>query len=164
MSDMDTTTSTQADPQPSDTQAEPAPAAGETAAADGKKPASAMELIRQSVSEDDPKPSPSLTLTKIIGGDILAATLVRSHIWLLVLIVVFTVVYVAFRYQCQQDLIAIDRLEAELKDTKYKALSISSELTERCRESHILDMLKASDDSLLHPSDLPPYIIEIPKQ
>ncbi len=77
---------------------------------------------------------------------------------------VFTIVYVAFRYQCQQDMIAIDKLENELKDAKYKALSSSSTLTERCRESHVLELLKNRNDSLLRPSDQPPYIINVPEK
>lgn len=124
----------------------------------------ALQAIKDTAREDDPKPSPSLTLRKILGGDILNAEFVRSQIWLFVLIVLFTVVYVAFRYQCQQDMLTIDRLERELKDAKYKALSSSSTLTERCRESHVLEMLKNNEDSLLRPSDQPPYIINVPEE
>lgn len=125
---------------------------------------SALQMIKASVREDDPKPSPSLTLGKIIGGDLLNAAFVRRQLWLIVLVVVFTVVYVAFRYQCQQDMIAIDKLENELKDAKYKALSSSSALTERCRESHVLELLKNNKDSLLHIADQPPYIISVPEE
>ena len=50
-----------------------------------------------------------------------------------------------------------------LKDAKFKALSSSSTLTEKCRESHVLDILKQSNDSLLHQADQPPYIIEVPE-
>ena len=80
-----------------------------------------------------------------------------------VLVVFFTVVYVAIRYQCQQDLIQIDKMEAKLKDAKYKALSSSSTLTERCRESQVLKVLRQNNDSLLHVSDQPPYIINVPE-
>lgn len=125
---------------------------------------SALQMIKKSVREDDPKPSPSLTLRKILGGDILNADLVRRQLWLIVLVVLFTIVYVAFRYQCQQDMIKIDKLENELKDAKYKALSSSSTLTERCRESHVLELLKTDEDSLLHVSDQPPYIIKVPEE
>ena len=90
--------------------------------------------------------------------------MVRSQIWLFVLIVVFTIVYVAFRYQCQQDMLTIDKMEEQLKDSKFKALSSSSTLTEKCRESHVLDILKQSNDSLLHQADQPPYIIEVPEE
>jgi hypothetical protein len=77
--------------------------------------------------------------------------------------VAFTIVYVAFRYQCQQDMQAIDRLETQLKDAKNKALAASSTLTEKCRESHVLDILRQNKDSLLHIADQPPYIIQIPE-
>jgi hypothetical protein len=77
--------------------------------------------------------------------------------------VVFTVVYVAFRYQCQQDMIAIDKLEKEVLDAKYRALSCSSTLTEKCRESHVLEALKQNKDSLLHVANQPPYLINIPE-
>ena len=77
------------------------------------------------------------------------------------LIVLFAIVYVAFRYQCQQDMIAIDKMEKELLDAKYKALSSSSTLTEKCRESHVLDALRNNKDSVLHIADQPPYIINV---
>lgn len=124
----------------------------------------AFKTLKESVREDDPKPSPGLTLGKILGGDILNAEWMRKQLWLIVLIVLFTIVYVAFRYQCQQDMITIDKLETELKDAKYKALSSSSSLTERCRESHVLELLKNNEDSLLHIADQPPYIINVPEE
>ena len=141
---------------------EATPAGGEAPQPDADE--KLAEAIRESAREDDPKPSPTLTLRKILGGDILNAQLVRSQIWLVVLIVLVPIVYVALRYQCQQDMIAIDKLETELKDAKYKALSSSSALTERCRESHILEMLKNNADSLLHPAEQPPYIINVPEE
>ena len=123
-----------------------------------------LKIIKETASEEDPKPSQQLTLRTILGGDMLTTQMVRSQIWLFVLIVFFSIVYVAFRYQCQQDLLTIDRLEGELKDAKFKALSSSSTLTEKCRESHVLDLLKQSNDSLLHQADQPPYIIEVPEE
>lgn len=122
-----------------------------------------IQKLKEKVKEEDPKLTPSLNLRTILGGDFLTAEMVRKQIWLFVLIVIFTIVYVASRYQCQQDLITIDKLEKELLDAKYKALSSSSTLTEKCRESHVLDALKQNNDTLLHISDQPPYIINIPE-
>lgn len=122
-----------------------------------------LKEFKKSVSEDDTIPVGTLTLRKILGGDFLSAELVRHNIWTLMLVVLFTVVYVAFRYQCQQDMILIDKKEAELKDAKYKALSSSSMLTERCRESQVLEKLRQNHDSLLHISAQPPYIINVPE-
>ena len=129
-----------------------------------QKALSKLKEIRQNVSEDDTVPVGALTLRKILGGDFLSAELVRHNIWPLVLVVFFTVVYVAVRYQCQQDMILIDKMEGQLKDAKYKALSSSSTLTERCRESQVLKVLRESHESLLRISDQPPYIINIPEQ
>ncbi len=123
-----------------------------------------LQKIMQTASEEDPRPSSQMGLRTILGGDLLTTKIVRSQIWLFVLIVFFSIVYVAFRYQCQQDMITIDKLESELKDAKFKALSSSSTLTEKCRESHVLDILKQNEDSLLHQADQPPFIIEIPEE
>ena len=123
-----------------------------------------IQMIKEKVQEDDPRPSSTVTLRTILGGDFLTAEMVRHQIWLIILVVVFAIIYVAFRYQCQQDLITIDKKEKELLDAKYKALSSSSTLTEKCRESHVLDALKNNKDSVLKISDQPPYIINIPDE
>ena len=123
----------------------------------------ALKKIKETVSEEDPKPSSQLNLRTILGGDLLTSEMVRSQIWLFVLIVAFSTVYVAFRYQCQQDMLTIDKMEQQLKDAKFRALSSSSRLTEKCRESHVLEILKQNKDSLLHQADQPPYIIEVPE-
>ena len=122
-----------------------------------------IRKIKETVKEENPKLSSSLTLRTILGGDFLTAEMVRHQIWLILLIVLFAIVYVAFRYQCQQDMITIDKMEKELLDAKYKALSSSSTLTEKCRESHVLDDLRNNKDSVLHIADQPPYIITIPE-
>ena len=122
-----------------------------------------IQMIKEKAKEEDPKPNSAMTLRTILGGDFLTAEMVRRQIWLFVLMVIFCIVYVAIRYQCQQDMIAIDKLEKQLLDAKYKALSSSSTLTEKCRESHVLDALKQNRDSLLHVSDQPPYIINVPE-
>ena len=122
-----------------------------------------LKELKETVSEDDTVPVGTLTLRKILGGDFLSADLVRRNIWAFILVMLFTVVYVAFRYQCQQDMILIDKKESQLKDAKYKALSSSSTLTERCRESQVLRVLRQVGDSLLPVSAQPPYIINIPE-
>ena len=121
-----------------------------------------IEKIKQTASEEDPRPSGQLNLRTILGGDLLTTQMVRTQIWLFIMIVAFSLVYVAFRYQCQQDMIKIDKLEDKLRDAKFKALSASSTLTAKSRESHVLEILKQNKDSLLHQADQPPYIIEVP--
>lgn len=123
-----------------------------------------FEELRQRVTEDDDTPVAALTLRKILGGDILSAEVVRRQVWLCLLIAVFVTFYVAFRYQCQQDMIDIAQLENELVDAKYKALSSSSSLTERSRESKVIEMLRLHRDSTLHVSAQPPYKIYVPEK
>ena len=132
--------------------------------AEKEEKVSALEMLKNSVSEEDNNPTTQLSLKTILGGDILNAELFRRQLWLIVIIVVFVIIYVASRYQCQQDIIKIANMETELKDAKYRALSISSKLTERCRESHVLQLLKENNDSLLQVSEQPPYIINIPEE
>ncbi len=135
----------------------------EKAIAEEAKLKDKLKEIKENVHEDDPKPQQGVSLRMILGGDILSAQWLRSQIWLIVLIVVFATAYVAIRYQCQQDMIVIDKLNDELKNAKYRALSSSSTLTEKCRESHVLEILKQNNDSLLHVADQPPYIINVPE-
>ena len=122
-----------------------------------------LEKIKETATEEDSKPLQQLSLRTILGGDLLSTQTVRSQIWLFIMIACFTIVYVAFRYQCQQDLLTIDKMEDSLKDAKFKALSSSSKLTEKCRESRVLDILRQNKDSLLHQADQPPYIIQVPE-
>jgi hypothetical protein len=119
--------------------------------------------MRESASEDDVAPVGTLTLKQIVGGDYLF-TLVRHHIWLIMLIVLITTVYVGVRYQCEQDVLEIDQLEKDLINAKYKAMSSSSNLTELCRQSNVLKVLHENADTLLKFSDQPPYIIEVPEE
>ena len=121
------------------------------------------EAIQEQAREDEPTLTSNITLRKILGGDFLTASMIRRQIGIILIIVAFTIVYISNRYSCQHNLLEIDRLNKELQDAKYKALSSSSALTEKCRESHVLDMLKANNDSLLHIADQPPYIIYVPE-
>ena len=88
----------------------------------------------------------------------------RKQIWIFLLITFFTIIYISNRYSVQQNLIEIDKLQKELKDARYKALSSSSQLTEKSRESNVLDMLKNNQDSVLKIANQPPYIIQVPAQ
>ncbi|MBO4486325.1 MAG: hypothetical protein J5734_04225 [Prevotella sp.] len=122
------------------------------------------EVIREQAIEDEAPMSKTFTLGKILGGDILTTQTMRRQIWLFILITFFVVLYISNRYNCQQDLIQIDKLQKELQAAKYKALSTSSQLTEKSRESRVLEMLQANNDSLLKIPSQPAYIIQIPDE
>ena len=127
-----------------------------------EKAAMALKRMKESASEDDDAPVGSLTLKQILGGDYLFA-MVRHHVILILFIVFFLVFYIGVRYQCEQDVLEINQLEKDLIDAKYRALSSSSNLTELCRQSNVLKVLHENKDTLLHLSDQPPYIIDVPE-
>ena len=121
-------------------------------------------VIRAEAHEGDSQASQNLSLKKILGGDILNTSFIRNQIGVFLLITVFLVIYIANRYNVQQNLIKIDKLRNELQDVKYKALSSSSELTEKSRESNVLNQLQNNKDSVLKIPNQPPYIIVVPNE
>lgn len=123
---------------------------------------SLKEVIKENAREDEKPFSSTLALKTILGGDILNTQAIRRQVWLILLITIFAILYVSNRYSCQKQQIKIDNLNTELKRSKYKTLSLSSVLTERCRESHVVEMLRANNDSVIRTADQPPYIIMIP--
>lgn len=129
-----------------------------------EKSLSLEEVIREQATEYDAPLSKNLTLRKILGGDILYTDAIRRQIWLVLLIAMFIIVYIASRYSCQQHLIQIDQLTNKLQDAKYKAMTSSSQLTEKSRESYVLDMMRENKDSTLHIANQPPYIINVPEK
>ena len=76
----------------------------------------------------------------------------------------FTIIYISNRYSCDKQRIEIARLNKELEEAKFKAMSSTSDLTEVSRESNVLEMLRQNKDSVLHIPSQPPYIINVPEQ
>ena len=130
------------------------PATEEPSHSDEEVP-SLEEAFKEQAREDEAAQSATFTLRRILGGDFLTAQMLRRQIGVILLCVVFI--------SCQKKMLEIDRLNIELQDAKYKSLSSASELTERCRESNVLELLKTNKDSLLKIPAQPPYIIEVPK-
>lgn len=125
---------------------------------------SLKEVIQEQAIEGEAPLSRTLSLRKILGGDILNTAIIRRQIWLFVLIAFFMLLYISNRYSCQQDIIEMDHLQTQLQDAKYKALSSNSQLTEKSRESNVLNELKNNKDSVLKMASQPPYIINVPEE
>lgn len=121
------------------------------------------EMVKERATEGDSKPNAATDLRSIINGDMLNAKVVRNQIGVFFLITFFVFIYISNRYACQRNLVKINKLTKELTDAKFRALSSTSELTEKSRESRVLDMLRACQDSTLHIASQPPYIITVPK-
>lgn len=98
------------------------------------------------------------SLRSILGGDILATDFFRRQAKMLVLVMVLIIFYIHNRYASQQQQIEIDRLKKELLDVKYDALTRSSELMEKSRQSRIEEYI-SSKESDLQTSTNPPYVL-----
>ena len=94
----------------------------------------------------------------IVGGDILAADFLRRQMRLLVLLMTLILFYIHNRYACQQKMLEMDALKRKLTDMRYDALTRSSELTERSRQSRI-ELYVTQRQSSLQTATQPPYLI-----
>ena len=77
------------------------------------------------------------SLLYVLGGGILKEEFVVKHTRMIVLIVILIFFFIGNRYTCMQKLREIDRLQQQLRDVRFEALSISSELTGNSRQSQI---------------------------
>ena len=105
------------------------------------------------------KEASHISLRSILGGEIRVHSFLRRQVYLLILIVILTILYIDNRYSSQQELIEIDRLKKELTDIKYDALTISSELTEKSRQSRIEEYISA-EGRQLQTAATPPFLIK----
>ena len=105
-------------------------------------------------------PSKHMSLRSILGGDILANDFFKRQTSLLLLIMVLTILYIDNRSEAQQELIEIDRLKKELTDVKYDALTRSSELMEKSRQSRIEEYISSNQESRLETATSRPYLIK----
>lgn len=120
------------------------------------------EMIRREVKEGEEVPPGNFTMSRVLGGTLILSIFQRQ-VKLVLLITVFLIIYITCRYQCQKQMVEIDRLERKLVTIRYKATVYSCELTEMSRESNILDMLAQRGDSTLVIPKEPPYKINIPE-
>ncbi len=100
-----------------------------------------------------------MSLRNIMGGDFLVHPFFRRQIKLLFLILIYVIFYIDNRYDVQQQMIEIDKLEKKLIDIKYNALTRSSELTELSRQSRIEEFIR-SHQSDLQTATTPPFLIK----
>ena len=90
----------------------------------------------------------------ILGGGILKEDFIVRHTKMIVLVLIF--IFIGNRYVCMQRLREIDRLQQQLRDVRFEALSISSELTGNSRQSQI-ELLIEEQGIELEAAKNPPY-------
>ena len=87
----------------------------------------------------------------ILGGGILKEDFIVRHTKMIVLVVVLIFIFIGM-----QRLREIDRLQQQLRDVRFEALSISSELTGNSRQSQI-ELLIEEQGIELEAAKNPPY-------
>lgn len=97
-----------------------------------------------------------LSLLYILGGGVLKEDFIVRHTRMIVLIVILLFFFIGNRYTCMQKLREIDRLQQKLRDVRFEALSISSELTGNSRQSQI-ELLIEEQGIDLEGAKTPPY-------
>lgn len=97
-----------------------------------------------------------MSLLYILGGGILNEDFILKHTRMIVLIVILIFFFIGNRYTCMQKLRDIDKLQQQLRDVRFEALSISSELTGHSRQSQI-EMLIEEQGIDLEGAKTPPY-------
>lgn len=142
--------------------------ATETPEGGGAKPKSAggvlghktiEDVIQREAKEEQDTSSP-FSISKTLGGVIIAKA-VQRQMGLVLLISAFLIIYISNRYVCQKKMVEIDRLEKSLEAARYKATVCTSILTEKSRESNIMELLYNYGDSTLAIPQDPPYLIRI---
>ena len=97
-----------------------------------------------------------LSIWYILGGGILKEDFIVRHTRMLVFVVVLVFFFIGNRYTCMQKLREVDRLQQRLRDVRFEALSISSELTGNSRQSQI-ELLIEEQGIDLEGAKTPPY-------
>lgn len=117
------------------------------------------DVIQREAKEEQDISSP-FSISKTLGGVIIAKA-VQRQMGLVLLISAFLIIYISNRYVCQKKMVEIDRLEKSLEAARYKATVCTSILTEKSRESNIMELLYNYGDSTLAIPQDPPYLIRI---
>lgn len=119
----------------------------------------AIEAIRKFTDEDEDDLG-EISVKSILGGDFLMSKFMVKQIMFVMFCVALMLLYTGNRYDSQQDAILIDSLRGRLQEVKYNVLTQSSELMNLTRQSNVEKVLRSTQDSLLHNSITPPFLIK----
>ncbi len=120
--------------------------------------AETSHMLRSEDEQQDDTVQGKISWRGIVGGEFLLSPAFRRQVPLLILILLFTIVYIDNRFTVQQQIIEIDKKEKVLTEMKYIALTRSSELTEATRQSRIEEAINAYQSELVTATN-PPYLV-----
>lgn len=73
----------------------------------------------------------------VFGGSVLTENFFLRNMRFILMLVLVMILFISHRYTVLQGMSDIERLQQQLKDVKYEALTISSSLTEASRQGEI---------------------------
>lgn len=95
----------------------------------------------------------------VFGGSVLTEDFFLRNMRFILVLVVVIILFISHRYTMLQGMSDVERLQRELKDVKYEALTISSSLTEASRQGEIERRVEEAGLEL-KVSNEPVYFIE----
>ena len=95
----------------------------------------------------------------VFGGSVLTEDYFLRNMRFILVLVVVVILFISHRYTMLQGMSDVERLQQELKDVKYEALTISSSLTEASRQGEIEKRVEEAGLDL-KVSNEPVYYIE----
>lgn len=98
-------------------------------------------------------------LTHIMGGHIFLSDWFTKNALLLVLIVVYSFVYVSNRYEYERELLKISRLTKTRDKLRNNLLTLQSEFSYKSRQTEVEKMLNEKESKLKSPTK-PVYLIK----
>ena len=99
------------------------------------------------------------SFVNVFGGSVLTEDFFLRNMRFILLLVVVVILFISHRYTMLQGMSDVERLQQELKDVKYEALTISSSLTEASRQGEIEKRVEEAGLDL-KVSNEPVYYIE----
>lgn len=98
----------------------------------------------------------------VLGGTVLTEDVFLKNTRFLFVVFLIGALYIWNRYGCTGKMAEIEKYRTELKDAKYEALTISSELTSLSRQSRVQASIEKNNLGL-RPAKEPVYRLDINK-
>ena len=102
-----------------------------------------------------------VSVSYVLFGEFLSSGVIRRNVGFIVLVVCSSLLLIGNGYASQNEEKEATRLREEVEDAKYRALTLSSELMDRTRQSHIEEHLRQIGDSALKSPTSSPYILTV---
>ncbi|MGC9151111.1 MAG: FtsL-like putative cell division protein [Microbacter sp.] len=97
------------------------------------------------------------TFRDVLSGKILTTKFIRKQFFLFIFLCGIAIFYIDNRYTCELQIAKINKLEDELTNIKYEALTTSTTLMQLSKESQVAVMVKEKGIDLAEP--LQPEIV-----